>query len=206
MRLHVLARRAKTLQLPASLDRLAKIGVKPMSGGSPPKMPLDKYRYNDYLYLRMVGRLQAEIKQKKRIQTVEQEAFLNLQRTADFLLRGVEAALKPAGLSHTQYNALRILRGAGSNGLSCREVADRMLTRDPDITRLLDRLETRRLVARSRERTDRRVITTRITRDGLEILKKLDKPILDVHQGQLRHLGDRQLRKLINLLELARGG
>jgi len=135
-----------------------------------------------------------------------QEAYLRLQRTADALLRGVEETLKPAALSHTQYNALRILRGAGLKGLACREVADRMLTRDPDITRLLDRLEARGLVTRSRERLDRRVITVRITEKGLKLLEKLDQPILELHWRQLRHLGARRLRSLMSLLDLVRGG
>ena len=138
--------------------------------------------------------------------TAEQEIYLRLQRTADALLRGVEETLKPASLSHTQYNALRILRGAGLKGLACREVADRMLTRDPDITRLLDRLEARGLVTRSRERLDRRVITVRITEKGQKLLEKLDQPVLDLHRRQLRHLGARRLRRLMSLLDLAQGG
>src|SRR3989442_7263640 len=105
--------------------------------------------------------------------TAEQEVYLRLQRTADALLRGVEETLKPAALSHTQYNALRILRGAGLKGLACPEVADRMLTRDPVITRLLHRLKARGLVTRCRERLDRRVITVRITEKGLKLLEKL---------------------------------
>ncbi len=137
--------------------------------------------------------------------TAEQEVYLRFQRTADALLRGVEETLKPAALSHTQYNALRILRGAGLKGLACREVADRMLTRDPDITRLLDRLEARGLVTRSRERLDRRVITVRITEKGLKLLEKLDQPVLELHRRQLRHLGVRRLRSLLSLLDLARG-
>src|SRR2546426_9656451 len=138
--------------------------------------------------------------------TAEQEIYLRLQRTADALLRGVEETLKPAALSHTQYNALRILRGAGLKGLACREVADRMLTHDPDITRLLDRLEARGLVTRSRERLDRRVITVRITAKGLTLLEKADQPVLDLHRRQLRHLGARRPRRLMSLLDLAQGG
>src|SRR3972149_8309817 len=89
----------------------------------------------------MAGRLQAEIKQKKPFRTLEQEAFLNLLRTTDALLRGQAKVLKSVGLSHPQYNVLRILRGAGPHGLACREVCERLITRDPDVTRLLDRLE-----------------------------------------------------------------
>ena len=152
----------------------------------------------------MTGRLRAEIKQRKPFQTLQQEAFLNLQRTADALMRAVAEVLKPAGLSPAQYNVLRILRGAGPEGLACREVGERMVTRDPDITRLLDRLEERGLVGRSREREDRRVITTRITGEGLRILKRLDGPVARVQERQLAHLGARRLRALIALLVVAR--
>lgn len=168
------------------------------------KNPLDISRYNDYIRV-MIGRLEAETKQKKPYRLLEEEAFVNLQRTADALLQRVAEALKPAGLSPTQYNVLRILRGAGSDGLACREVAGRMITRDPDITRLLDRLEDRGLVTRTREREDRRVITTRITEEGLHVLKGLDRPIADLHTRQLGSLGEERLRALIDLLELARG-
>ncbi len=154
----------------------------------------------------MTERLQDHGKQKKRRRTIEQEAFLNLQRTADMLMQGVEEALKPARLSHTQFNVLRILRGAGRKGLSCGEAAERMLTHDPDITRLLDRLVARGLVTRSREGNDRRVITTRISKEGLSILKELDRPVLEVHRRQLAHLGNRRLRALMDLLQWARRG
>src|SRR2546426_9185122 len=92
---------------------------------------------------------------------LENEVFLNLLRTADALLRDVEQILKAVELSQTQYNVLRILRGAGRQGLACQEIGERMLTRDPDITRLLDRLEARALVSRARGRADRRVVETR---------------------------------------------
>ncbi len=152
----------------------------------------------------MTARVQREIKQKKPFHRVEDEAFVNIQRTADALMQGVATALKPIGLSPTQYNVLRILRGAEPDGLACREIADRMITRDPDITRLLDRLEDRGLVVRSRDREDRRVITTRITQKGLRFLKDLDGPIEALHMKQMGHLGGRKLRSLISLLEAAR--
>jgi DNA-binding MarR family transcriptional regulator len=152
----------------------------------------------------MPGPIHKEIKQRKPFQRIEDEAFVNLQRTADALLQGVAAALKPVGLSPAQYNVLRILRGAGPDGLACREIAERMITRDPDITRLLDRLEERGLVTRNRDRADRRVITTRITEKGLRILKDLEGPIEQLHVEQLGHLGDQRLRSLIDLLEMAR--
>jgi len=152
----------------------------------------------------MTRRVQREIKQRKPFHRVEDEAFVNIQRTADALMQGVASALKPMGLSPTQYNVLRILRGAEPDGLACREIADRMITRDPDITRLLDRLEDRGLVARSRDREDRRVITTRISDKGLRLLKDLDGPIEGLHRKQIGHLGGRKLRSLISLLEAAR--
>ena len=152
----------------------------------------------------MAGRLQAEIKQTRPFQALEQEAFLNLLRTADALMQAVAATLKSFGLSGTQYNALRILRGAGPAGLACREIAGRMLTHDPDITRLLDRLEARRLVTRSRDRKDRRVITIRITEAGLEMVNNLDAPVTESHRRLLGHLGSTKLRTLISLLEAAR--
>src|SRR5713226_6186305 len=118
----------------------------------------------------MARGIQAEIKQSKPFTSLEEEAFVALMRTADQLAwRGAEM-LKQHGLSPTQYNALRILRGAGAKGLACSEIGERMINRDPDITRLVDRLERRGLVQRSRDKRDRRVITTRITGAGLELL------------------------------------
>lgn len=149
-------------------------------------------------------RLRGEIKQAKPFADLEDEALLNIVRTADMLLRGLSEALKPAGLSHPQYHVLRILRGAGEGGLACCELAERMIAKDPDITRLLDRLEKRGLVTRSRDRKDRRVVTTRITEDGLRLLKTLDGPIKAVPTLHLRHLGHQRLRHLIDLLEEAR--
>jgi DNA-binding MarR family transcriptional regulator len=136
--------------------------------------------------------------------SLEQEAYLSVLRTADVLARAAEEAIRPSGLSATQYNVLRILRGAGPDGLCCREVAERMLTHDPDITRLLDRLERRGLVVRARASKDRRVITVQITREGLRILARLDTPIEEFHRRQWGHLGPRRLKRLIELLNSAR--
>jgi len=142
----------------------------------------------------------------------EQEAFLAIMRTADALMGDLVELLKPHGISPTQYNALRILRGAGAGcgagghpdpgakGIACREIGDRMITRDPDMTRLLDRLESRGLIARARDADDRRVVTTRITQLGLELLAGLDEPVLELHHRQLGHLGPRKLGELLNLL------
>jgi DNA-binding MarR family transcriptional regulator len=152
----------------------------------------------------MPGQLQPEFMQQKPFKSLEQEALLNVLRTADTLMQGIAAVLKPFKLSHSQYNVLRILRGAGAEGLACREIGERMITRDPDITRLLDRLERRGLVARTRDEKDRRVVMVRITPEGLRILAQLDEPIEALDRRQLKHIGEQRLRMLINLLELAR--
>jgi DNA-binding MarR family transcriptional regulator len=152
----------------------------------------------------MARDIQSEIKQKKPFQCREEELFLNIVRTADLLQRRGVELFKPVDLSFTQYNVLRILRGAGEEGLACGEIGERMVTRDPDITRLLDRLEKRGLVRRSREKEDRRVVTIRITPDGGSLLGKLDEPILKLHRTQLGHLDPKQQEALIRLLEAAR--
>jgi DNA-binding MarR family transcriptional regulator len=133
----------------------------------------------------------------------EEAAFLDLLRTTDLLSRGVIAVLKAEDLSATQYNVLRILRGA-PEGLPCGEVANRMITKDPDITRLLDRLEKRGLISRSREAKDRRTVTARITPAGLKLLDRLDEPVQTAHRRQLGHLGRNRLRTLTELLQLSR--
>lgn len=148
--------------------------------------------------------LKKELQSKKPIPGVEEEVFVNLQRTADVLLRQLEVILKPHGLSPTQYNVLRILRGAGPEGLACREIGERMVTRDPDITRLLDRLEARGWITRTRENKDRRVITTRITPKGLNVLKALDEPVAQGHVRQLGHIRKEKLQALNRLLEFVR--
>jgi DNA-binding MarR family transcriptional regulator len=135
---------------------------------------------------------------------LEAQVFVSLLRTADALARGAEALLKPSGLSATQYNVLRILRGAGAEGLACREVGCRLISRDPDITRLLDRMESRGLILRARGQKDRRVVRTRITAEGLRILRELDTPVQELHRRQLHHLPAKELRKLSRLLERAR--
>src|SRR6266853_556686 len=113
----------------------------------------------------------------------EEAAFLDLLRTTDMLSRGPAQVLKTEELSATQYNVLRILRGA-PQGLPCGEIANRMVTRDPDITRLLDRLEKRALISRSRETKDRRMVMAQITPAGLKLLAGLDAPIQEVHRKQ----------------------
>lgn len=148
--------------------------------------------------------LQTEIKQKKPFQVREEEVFLNLMRTADRLQRRGVILFKAYDLSLNQYNVLRILRGAGAEGLACGEIGERMITRDPDITRLLDRLEKRDLVIRSRDQGDRRVVTARLTAAGADLLRRLDDPVIQWHRSQLGHLDAKQQETLIHLLELAR--
>jgi DNA-binding MarR family transcriptional regulator len=152
----------------------------------------------------MARRLREQINQQKPFESLEQEAVLNVLRTADVLLQRIAAVLKPFKLSHSQYNILRILRGAGSEGLACRAISERMITRDPDITRLLDRLEARGLLTRTRDQKDRRVITARITSEGQRLLEVLDQAMAGVDRQPLQHLGEQRLRTLIQLLELAR--
>jgi len=152
----------------------------------------------------MSGKLADEIKQTKPFGSVAEEAILNVQRTASALTQAFAETLKPFGLSETQYNALRILRGAGRDGLACQEIAERMITRDPDITRLLDRLEGRRLIERTRSREDRRVVVARISAEGLKLLSSLDARARDLPKKVLGHLGEKKLKALIDLLEEAR--
>jgi DNA-binding MarR family transcriptional regulator len=133
----------------------------------------------------------------------EEAVFLELLRTADMLSRRLIQVLKSEDLAAPHYNVLRILRGA-REGLACGEIASRMITRDPDITRLLDRLEKRRLISRCRETKDRRTVIARITPEGLKLLVRLDEPVQAAHRRQLGHLGRKRLRALSELLRAAR--
>ena len=142
-------------------------------------------------------------KKRRRVGSPEEAAFLDLLRTTDMLARGLFPVLKAEGLSPTQYNVLRILRGA-PDGLLCGEIASRMITRDPDITRLLDRLEKRKLISRCREAKDRRTVMTRITTEGLKLLARLDEPVQAGHRKQLGHLGRERLQALTDLLHASR--
>ena len=112
--------------------------------------------------------------------------------------------MKEFGLTATQYNALRILRGAGREGLPCSEVGERMITHDPDITRLLDRLQKRGLVTRCRDKGDRRVVYGKITAAGMKLLGEMDAPVEKHSRELLRHVGQNKLQQLIDLLELVR--
>jgi DNA-binding MarR family transcriptional regulator len=140
---------------------------------------------------------------KRSIGSPEEATFLELLRTTDILSRGLVPILKAEDLSSTQYNVLRILRGA-REGLPCGEIASRMITRDPDVTRLLDRLEKRQLISRCRETKDRRTVRARIAPDGLKLLTRLDEPIQAAHRKQLGHLGRERLKALTDLLRVSR--
>jgi DNA-binding MarR family transcriptional regulator len=135
--------------------------------------------------------------------SIEEAVTLDVFRTADLLSRKPAQLLKKEDLSPNQYNVLRILRGA-PEGLPCGEIGNRMITRDPDITRLLDRLEKRGLIFRSREVKDRRTVTARITSEGLQLLARLDGPMQEIHQQQLGNLGRERLRALGDLLRECR--
>jgi DNA-binding MarR family transcriptional regulator len=119
------------------------------------------------------------------------------------LTRGAAGVLKTEDLSSTQYNVLRILRGS-PEGLPCGEIARRLITRDPDVTRLLDRMEKRGLIWRARESRDRRMVLARITPEGLKLVDRLDEPVQKIHRKQLGHLGKDQLHALTELLAAAR--
>src|SRR6266436_5579057 len=140
---------------------------------------------------------------KRRPACPEEALFLDLLRTTDMLSRGLVRVLKTEDLSATQYNVLRILRGS-PDGLPCGEIASRMITRDPDVTRLLDRLEKRGLISRFRDTKDRRTVIGKITAEGLKLLARLDEPIQEIHRKQLGHLGRNRLRALTELLAAAR--
>lgn len=142
-------------------------------------------------------------KGKRSVGASEEAAFLELLRTTDMLSRGLVQVLKVEDVSSTQYNVLRILRGA-PQGLPCGEIASRMITRDPDVTRLLDRLEKRELISRCRETEDRRTVRARIAPEGLKLLARLDKPVLAAHHKQLGHLGRQRLQALTDLLRISR--
>jgi DNA-binding MarR family transcriptional regulator len=150
--------------------------------------------------------LKEDLRQKKGFTSLQQEAFLNVLRTSSALTDALEDLLRPHGISATQYNVLRILRGSGADGMCRNEVRDRMLTRMPDMTRLLDRMEEAGWVTRAREREDRRMVLTRISAAGQTLLKELDGPVNDLHRAQLARLTDDQLRSLVDLLTLAREG
>ena len=153
----------------------------------------------------MTGRLKKEIQQKKPFASLQEEVILTMMRTLDRLTAPGVEVLRSADLSQSQYNVLRILRGAGDEGLPCGEIAGRMISRDPDLTRLLDRLESRGLVSRARGTTDRRVVRANITGDGLGLLASIDDTLADTIRRTLAHVPKHRLRLLRDLLDEVRG-
>jgi DNA-binding MarR family transcriptional regulator len=137
---------------------------------------------------------------------LEEQAYISLLRTADHLQTRFADWLRPHGLSPTQYNALRILRGAGPQGLPCSQIGERMLSHDPDITRLIDRLEKRSLVKRSRDPQDRRIVRARITPQGLDALSALDRPLRQFVRELLAPACAEHLRSLLETCETLRAG
>ena len=148
--------------------------------------------------------LRDELRQRKPFGSLHQEAFLSLGRTETLLTGALERMLEPHGITLTQYNVLRILRGAGADGLCRNEVRDRLVARTPDVTRLLDRMETAGLVSRIRGEEDRRLVHTRLTKKGRSLVDELDRPVAAEHQRRLGHMTAAQLRQLVELLEIAR--
>jgi len=152
----------------------------------------------------MVSKLQKELKQSKPFRSLEEELILNVARTAEYLAGAISNVLKATDLTVTQYNVLRILRGAGSEGLSCSEISDRMVTKESDVTRLLDRVEARGFISRERPATNRRIVLARITDDGLRVLEELDEPIDELNRSLVGHLGKENLKILSEFLEAIR--
>jgi DNA-binding MarR family transcriptional regulator len=149
--------------------------------------------------------LRQSIKQRKPFESLEQEVFLEVLRTGNAFVQDLVELLRPYGLTQPQYNVLRILRGAGATGLPTGEVGERMVaSREPDVTRLLIRMEQQGLVERERRSDNRRFVTARITSKGLRILKALDAPVRRMHAKQLQHMTRSELDRLASLLERAR--
>ena len=150
--------------------------------------------------------LRDEIKQTTPFERPEEEAFVSISRTAAVLGHALGETFKPYGITATQYNVLRILRGAGKDGLCRHEVRDRLIAQVPDVTRLLDRMEVAGLIARERDDGDRRLVTTRITSNGIRLLDRLRDPVAAVQRRHLGHMTKEQLAALNDLLALARAG
>ena len=148
--------------------------------------------------------LKREIAQERPFSSPAEEALLNLMRTADCLHRAMQRATRAWGITSTQYNVLRILRGSHPHGLTCSAIGDRMITAEPDITRLLGRLKAQKLISQRRDKRDKRMIWTQISPTGLALLAEMDPVVLQGPPELLGHLTDEELTQLIRLLELAR--
>lgn len=148
--------------------------------------------------------LQTELGKKRPFESSEEEAFLNLVRTHSVLSAGFDALFKEHGLSEAVYNVLRILRGSGQQGRPCGQIGAHLVARVPDVTRLVDRVESMGLAERRRTPGDRRVVVVRITGKGLDLLARLDRPVAALHTRQLGHLKKSELGELSRLLCKAR--
>jgi DNA-binding MarR family transcriptional regulator len=137
---------------------------------------------------------------KPPVAPLEDQTFVALLKASDSLAAQGDQLMKANGLTSAQYNVLRILRGAGSEGLPCNAIGERMISRDPDMTRLLDRMEKRELITRERQKEDRRVVKARITDEGLKLLKRMDAPIRELHKSQFAHMTSAHLKTLMELL------
>ncbi len=145
-----------------------------------------------------------EIGQQRSSVTLEEEAALSLYRTSQLLLDLNEAFFREHGFTPSQYNVLRILRGAGEGGLGRNEIRERLVNRMPDVTRLLDRMEEAGLVRRERSLADRRYVPTVLTEQGLALVNKMDGPVIESHRSHLGHLSPGKLHSLIEILALIR--
>lgn len=153
----------------------------------------------------MVDNLQAELKQSKPFPNVASEALLSVLRTASVLEHQLSEALKQYGITHTQYNVLRILRGAGDSGLCGREVGERMVSKVPDVSRLLDRMEEADLISRERDPDDRRHVTARIARKGLTMLEQATPRLEAIGRARVGRVPTGRLQQLIEVLSTLRG-
>ena len=151
-----------------------------------------------------MSQLASELKQNKPFTSTVQEAVLSIKRTAALLDLRVAELLRPYGVTPTQYNVLRILRGAGADGLPRCEVQGRLVAPVADTTRLLDRLEKMGLVSRARNTEDRRVVTSKITPRGLALLEKVAAPLRQLEENEVGQLSDARLRTLIGILDEVR--
>jgi len=154
----------------------------------------------------MAESLKKALRQKRAFESLEQATFLSIQRTASVWMQVLAHRLKPFGLTPTQYNVLRILRGAHPGSLTCGEVGERMVTAVPDVTRLIDRLVARRLAWKGRDEADRRIVRVEISGQGLELLAELDEKVLAWLEDLLAPLDQHELETLCGLSEKARRG
>ena len=153
----------------------------------------------------MTSKLQCEIRQDKPFVHLQEELWLNLSRTAAVMGHAIEQKLRPSGLSPTQYNVLRILRGSGAGGLCQSEIGNRLVAQVPDMPRILDRMERAGWVVRTRGKEDRRVVMTTLTERGLEVLAGLDEPMIAAMREMFGGMSEGAMEQLNVLLEAARG-